>query len=107
VWIDTAATFRILHIGPSTFVVSVAGEADAAAAATLGATLGDLSGHALIVDLLRARNVDGDMHAAIRQSHAVANVTVVAEPAVLHSLELVDPTLRLEPSLSAAVARVV
>jgi hypothetical protein len=100
--VDASATLRTLDAGRGLYVVTLRGDADGPAAAALAGALGSRHSGTIIVDLLDARHVGEEVHEAL--GYARVPVTVVAQPRVLHALELSERAVRLELSLSAAVA---
>jgi hypothetical protein len=101
----TPPTVRILELGTSTFVVTLAGDLDPTAGALLAAAIARTSGRALIVDLLSARNVDGPVQDVILASARGTRVTVVADAQLLQVFELrATALLGLATSLADAVA---
>jgi hypothetical protein len=96
------SALRTFEVGPALFVVTVSGDADGGAAAALAGELWRRHTGSVIVDLLQAHNVGPEIHDAL--GYARARITVVAQPHVLHALELSGRDVRLASSLSTAVA---
>jgi hypothetical protein len=98
-------TIRVLQLGASASVVTLAGDLDATAGALLAAALARTNGRALIVDLLSARNVDAPVQDVILASAHGTDVTVVADPQLLQVFEVrATALLGLATSLADAVA---
>ena len=100
-----APLIRKHEIGPSTLVVTLAGELDRWTAELLATALGDAGSRTVIVDLLAARDVGRDVQDAIFTAARGSRLIVVADPQLLHVFQLRQTSmLGFERSLAAAVA---
>jgi hypothetical protein len=103
---EDTATIRVLDVGSHTMVLSLSGQVDESWVPRIASELGLGDDRSVVVDLLAATYVDGNVLSLLIDSADRMPLTVVADSSVLHVLELTrpSPALGLNTSLSAAVA---
>ena len=103
---DDSTSMRVLEVGSASLVVTLAGFVGASWAEALEAELGRSGRKRVIVDLLDATDVDGEVQSVLIRHAERSPLTVVAGPRLLHVFELTrrSRSLRLGRSLWEAVA---